>query len=256
MSRTGIKKQIVIFIAFLVLFVFNWQAGANTKNQTNFFEKLLFSLNNLKTISQNKFIENGKIEEALGHYQASEKFYHKALKLNPENTVAYLGLVRSYIHLQKYSEAGSLLMNYHGNNDKDFLITYAFYETRADSPQQALPLITKLLIEDPENDFLLDMKDYALARTGKLKKVLESSYVIDRPYRYKAFLANIAHDDDLAEYYIGKHLNVYPDDKQAWLFLVNVEISLGNYYAANRNLELYLKKFGPDKDYQRIKKSF
>lgn len=105
---------------------------------------------------------------ANGDYKKALQLFQKALNQNRNNLAALLGIIEVTLKQEKYNEAGKLLADYHqkyGTNFK-FKLEKARYYALTNQAAKAINMIDQLLLVDPTNDTLLDIKDYALARQG------------------------------------------------------------------------------------------
>lgn len=102
-------------------------------------------------------------------YDKAIQIYQQELNKNPNDKVAFIGLIRVQSLKENYSETLRLLNKYKTTfgEDDQYLTEKARYLAFTDNSKQALAIIAPLLKKDPTNDTLLDIKKFALAHPSQ-----------------------------------------------------------------------------------------
>lgn len=112
---------------------------------------------NIDLVSADEAVSNKKYEKA-------EIIYRKYIVNHPQEKTVYISLIKVTLWQEKYSRAQKLLTNYKNKFGEDdaYLTEKARYYALNNHPDKAMAILKPLLKNDPTNETLLDIKQYAL----------------------------------------------------------------------------------------------
>ncbi len=98
-----------------------------------------------------------------GHFQQAILLYKQVLSKNPNDKAALIGLARNYLFLNNFKAGEEILAQYKNKfgEDTQYLTEKSRDLALTHHPHQSLDTLAMLLVKDPTNDILLDIKKYA-----------------------------------------------------------------------------------------------